>query len=75
MQTTEYRDMYYAISKGIDIGVSAESILEELISDRKQNKVSEEEYESLITFFRTCDKSCGSYLVARLCKEVKSDKN
>lgn len=37
MKVTDYRDMYYAISNGIEIGLSIDSVLEEVVAEREPN--------------------------------------
>ena len=68
MFATEYRDLYFAISKGIDTGVSAESVLEELISEKKKQTISDEDYETLLQFFRSCDEKTGTDTVSKFVK-------
>lgn len=63
MTTSDYRDMYYAISNGIEIGVSADSVLEEMVSERKSGHLSSEEYKDLIAFFKCCDQKSGAKTV------------
>lgn len=64
MKSFEYRNMYYAISKGIEIGVSAESVLKETVAQRKRSGFTSKEYNDLIIFFTECDKITGAHIVS-----------
>ena len=40
MKITDYRDMYYAISNGIEIGLSIDSVLEEVVAEMENGNIS-----------------------------------
>ena len=59
----EYRDMYYAAANGIEIGVSMESILDEVVSQRRAGYLCRDDYDQLLSFFKDCDKKNGATVV------------
>lgn len=63
MKVSDYRDMYCAISNGIDIGVTAESVLEEVVAERKRGNLTASEYDNLVAFFKECDYKNGAHIV------------
>lgn len=65
MTFAEYRDMYYAISNGIEIGVSAESIIDEVVHQRRIRTISSKEYDKLLSFFKQCDEKNNTDIVLR----------
>ena len=65
MQIKEYRDMYFAISNGVELGISQESIIEEVVAERRTGIMSKSDYNKLLNFFTECDKRTGISLVER----------
>ena len=49
MKVTDYRDMYYAISNGIEIGLSIDSVLEEVVAERENGNLSAKDYWKIRT--------------------------
>lgn len=63
MKVTDYRDMYYAISNGIEIGLSIDSVLEEVVAERENGNISAKDYNELMVFFKECDRKHGAQIV------------
>lgn len=63
MKVTDYRDMYYAISNGIEIGLSIDSVLEEVVAERENGNLSAKDYNELMVFFKECDRKHGAQIV------------
>ena len=63
MKVTDYRDMYYAISNGIEIGLSIDSVLEEVVAERENGNLSAKDYNDLMVFFKECDRKHGAQIV------------
>lgn len=76
MKASEYRDMYYAITNGVEIGVSAESVLEEVVAERKSNNLTSSEYNDLIAFFKDCDQKNGAHnVICNFSVQVQNEQN
>lgn len=63
MKVTDYRDMYYAISNGIEIGLSIDSVLDEVVAERENGNLSAKDYNELMVFFKECDRKHGAQIV------------
>ena len=63
MKVTDYRDMYYAISNGIEIGLSIDSVLEEVVAEMENGNISAKDYNELMVFFKECDRKHGAQIV------------
>ena len=63
MNVTDYRDMYHAISNGIEIGLSIDSVLEEVVAERENGNLSAKDYNELMVFFKECDRKHGAQIV------------
>ena len=63
MKITDYRDMYYAISNGIEIGLSIDSVLEEVVAEMENGNLSTKDYNELMVFFKECDRKHGAQIV------------
>ena len=65
MKVTDYRDMYYAISNGIEIGLSIDSVLEEVVAEMENGNISAKDYNELMVFFKECENTWGSVGINR----------
>lgn len=63
MKVTDYRDMYYATSNGIEIGLSIDSVLDEVVAERENGNLSAKDYNELMVFFKECDRKHGAQIV------------